>query len=74
MFKSCSDLQNNKFGYVFLRGELLKDENRVRMETIWENFEKENNKRVKLTIINYLDKYEELNLSKLDDPTNLIEN
>jgi hypothetical protein len=44
------------------------------METIWENFEKENNKRVKLTIINYLDKYEELNLSKLDDPTNLIEN
>ena len=72
VFKSCSDPQKNKFGYVFLRGELLKDENLVRMETIWENFEKENNKRLKLTIINYPDKYEQLNLNKLDDPTNLI--
>jgi len=72
VFKSCSEPQKNKFGYVFLRGELLKDENLSRMETVWDNFEKENNKRLKLTIINYPDKYEQLNLNKLDDPNNLI--
>ena len=72
VFKSCSDPSKNKFGYVFLKGELLNDDNLITMEGIWENFERENNKRVKLTIINYSDKYEQLNLNKIEDPKNLI--
>ena len=72
VFNACSNPSQNKFGYVFMKSDLLIGEKLNKMEKIWKRFESINSKYLKLVIINYPDKYQELNLNKLEEKNNLI--
>ena len=72
VFNTGSSPEKNKFGYIFLKGEQLIDENLDYIREKWKKFESVNQDKVKLTIIDSDDKYQDLDLNKANDSNNLI--
>ena len=63
VFNTGSSPKKNKFGYIFLKGEQLIDENLDYIREKWKKFESVNQDKVKLTIIDSDDKYQDLDLN-----------
>ena len=72
VFNTGSSPENYKFGYIFLKGEQLIDEDLEFIKEKWKRFESINQDKVKLTIIDCDDKYQDLDLNKINEQNNLI--